>query len=94
MDDAWGARGAAVAAACRAAGRLTGASSLAVRRCRASRAAPAVRRLGRRPTGRGSSSKGLCRMQSRFVSVVSRVFELTIFAAAAAALGVGLLNLR
>jgi hypothetical protein len=33
-------------------------------------------------------------MQSRFVSVVSRVFELTIFAAAAAALGVGLLNLR
>jgi hypothetical protein len=33
-------------------------------------------------------------MQTRFVSVLSNVFELTVFAAAAAALGVGLLGLR
>jgi hypothetical protein len=33
-------------------------------------------------------------MKPRIVSVVSRVAELTIFAAAAAALGAGLLHLR
>jgi len=33
-------------------------------------------------------------MQTRFTLVLSHAFELTVFAAAAAALGVGLLGLR